>query len=281
VVFRQGTSAGACALALLISLTSPAEAQSRADCERAYTPQRAQEGKDVVWMPTEDSMLGPMFELARVTAADTLYDLGSGDGRIVIAAAKRFGATAVGIEYDADLVGHARCLAAAEGVADRVTFVQGDIFENDFRDATVVAIYLTPQVNLRLLPVLLKLTPGTRIVAYSFGLGDWEPDAQVDSFGDGSVFFYVVPADVRGSWAFRPHDRGGAAFDVELEQTFQMLAGSAGGAALTGKLAGNAIEFSFTQGGRRTRVTGSVDGDRIEAAVVRDGVSARYVATRR
>lgn len=277
----QGRSVTALtALVLLSTAAAEASAQTRADCEREYTPQRAQEGKDVVWMPTEDSMLGPMFELARVTSADKLYDLGSGDGRVVIAAAKRFGATGVGIEFDADLVEHARCLAAAEGVADRVTFVQGDIFESDFRDATVVAIYLTPQVNLRLMPMLLAQTPGTRIVAYSFGVGRWQPDAQVDSFGDGSVFFYVVPADARGSWAFRP-ERGGGPFDVVFEQTFQMLAGSADGAALTGKLAGNAIDFSFTQGGQPTRVTGTVDGDRIEATVVRDGESTSYVAMRR
>jgi SAM-dependent methyltransferase len=265
---------------LLASLPLATQAQTRADCERAYAPQRGQEGRDVIWVPTEDSMLGPMFELARVSSADKLYDLGSGDGKIVIAAAKRFGATGVGIEYDADLVEHARCLAAAEGVADRVTFVQGDIFKSDLRDATVVAMYLTPQVNLRLLPMLLALTPGTRIVSYSFGVGDWQPDSQVDSFGDGSVFLYVVPADARGSWTFRPVN-GGAAFDVAIEQTFQMLAGSADGAALTGKLAGSAIDFAFTQQGRPTRVTGTVAGDRIEASVVRDGVSAEYVATRR
>jgi SAM-dependent methyltransferase len=265
---------------LLASLPLTAHAQTRADCERAYTPARGQEGRDVIWVPTEDSMLGPMFELARVTSADKLYDLGSGDGKIVIAAAKRFGATGVGIEYDAELVEHARCLAAAEGVADRVTFVQGDIFESDFRDATVVAIYLTPQVNLRLMPILLALTPGTRIVAYSFGIGEWEPESQVDSFGDGSVFFYVVPADARGSWAFRPAN-GGAAFDVELEQSFQMLAGSAGGAALTGKLVGNGVDFTFTQDGQPTRVTGTVRGDRIEATVARDGVVTEYAATRR
>ena len=268
------------AAALTLGIASLADGQTRADCEREYTPQRAQEGKDVVWMPTEDAMLGPMFELAKVGAADKIYDLGSGDGKIVIAAAKRFGATAVGIEYDAGLVKHARCLAAAEGVADRVTFVQGDIFESNFGDATVVALYLTPQVNLRLMPMLLALQPGTRIVAYSFGVGDWEPESQVDSFGDGSVFFYVVPANARGTWAFRPAS-GGAGFDAQLGQTFQMLAGSVGGAPVTGKLAGAAIDFAFTQSGLETRVTGTIDGDRIAATVVRGGAAAEYVATRR
>jgi SAM-dependent methyltransferase len=257
-----------------------AHAQTRADCERAYTPQRGQEGRDVIWVPTEDAMLEPMFELAQVTAADTLYDLGSGDGKIVIAAAKRFGATGVGIEYDPDLVEHARCLAAAEGVADRVTFVQGDIFDSDFSDATVVAIYLTPQVNLRLMPMLLALNPGTRIVAYSFGIADWEPDAQVDSFGDGSVFLFVVPANVGGSWTFRPVS-GGESFTVELQQMYQQLSGAARGTALTGKLRGAALELVFGQGAETTRLTGTAGENRIVATVVRRGVAAEYVGTRR
>jgi SAM-dependent methyltransferase len=139
--------ASAAALALLLGSAPPAHAQTRADCERAYTPQRAQEGKDVIWAPTQDSMVGRMLELAKVTAADKVYDLGAGDGKVVIAAAREFGATGVGIEYDAELVKHARCLAAAERVGDRVTFIQGDIFETDFSDATVVALYLTPPVN--------------------------------------------------------------------------------------------------------------------------------------
>jgi SAM-dependent methyltransferase len=276
----QRLAACAAALALSIAATAAAEGQTRADCEREYTPQRGQEGKDVIWVPTEESMLGPMFELANVTADGTLYDLGSGDGTIVIAAAKRFGATGVGIEYDADLVRHATCLAAAEGVADRVTFVQGDIFESDFRAATVVAVYLTPQVNLRLMPLLLALTPGTRIVAYSFGIGEWEPDAQVDSFGDGSVFLFVVPANVAGAWTFRP-TAAGESFTVDLVQTFQRLSGTAGGATVTGKLSGDALELTFGKGAATTLLTGTAGVDRIVATVVRGGVAAQYVGTRR
>ncbi len=269
----------ACTAALALAAASLAEGQTRAECEREYTPQRAQEGKDVVWMPTEDSMLEPMLALAQVTAADKIYDLGSGDGKIVIAAAKRFGATAVGIEYDEGLVKHARCLAAAEGVADRVTFVQGDIFESDFGDATVVAMYLTPQVNQRLTPMLLALQPGTRIVAYSFGIGDWEPEAQVDSFGDGSVFLYVVPADVRGRWTFRPAN-GGDSFEVELEQTFQKLEGVAADAQVVGSLRGAALEFAFAHGAERFRVAGTVSGDRIKATVARGATTAAYIGAR-
>src|SRR5688572_6659174 len=190
-----------CAAALLIG-PSPANGQTRADCEQRYTPQRAQEGKDVIWQPIEDSMVGRMLEMASVTEADKVYDLGSGDGKIVIAAAKQFGATAVGIEYDSGLVEHSRCLSAAEGVADRVTFVQGDIFDTYFSDATVVTLYLTPRVNLRLLPALLAMKPGTRVASYSFTIGDWEPDGHVDSFGEGSAYLWIVPANVDGAWVF-------------------------------------------------------------------------------
>ena len=155
--------ASAAALALF-GLTSLAHGKTRADCEKEYTPQRAQEGKDVIWAPTPDAVVLRMLELAKVTPADKLYDLGAGDGKIAIAAGKHFGATAVGVEYDLDLVKHAQCLAEAEGVQARVTFVQGDIFEADFGDATVVALYLTTTVNLRLRPTLLDMKPGTRVV---------------------------------------------------------------------------------------------------------------------
>jgi hypothetical protein len=271
--------AHAAALGLLTATAAQADGRTRADCEREYTPQRAQEGKDVIWAPTEDSMVGRMLEMADVTAADTVYDLGSGDGKIVIAAARHFGATGVGIEYDADLVEHARCLAAAEGVADRVTFIRGDIFASDFSHATVVTLYLTPEVNLRLLPDLLALKPGTRVVSYSFPIGDWEPDAQIDSFGDGSAFLWIVPATVDGSWTVRSDS--GDSLEVELEQTFQSLSGSANGAAITGKLSGNRIDFSFGQGAEQTIVSGTVGDDRIVGTLFRDAEHVEYVATPR
>jgi SAM-dependent methyltransferase len=264
---------------LLASTTFNTHAQTRADCERAYTPQRAQEGKDVIWEPIEDSMVGRLLEMASVTAADKVYDLGSGDGKIVIAAAKQFGATAVGIEYDAGLVLHSRCLAHAEDVADRVTFIQGDIFESDFADATVVALYLTPNVLTRLLPSLLALKPGTRIASYSFSLGDWEPDDHIDSLGDGSAYLFVVPANAAGAWTFRK-EGGAESFDVELEQTYQKLGGLAGSAPVVGSLRGRALTFGFMQGAEKIRVDGVVEGDRTVATVIRGETSAKYVATR-
>ncbi|HVJ29189.1 MAG TPA: class I SAM-dependent methyltransferase [Gammaproteobacteria bacterium] len=267
-----------CAAALLIGI-SPARGQTRADCQRQYTPQRAQEGKDVIWEPIEDSMVGRMLEMAQVTAADKVYDLGAGDGRIVIAAAKQYGATGVGIEYDAGLVKHSRCLAAAEGVADRVTFIQGDIFERDFSDATVVTLYLTPNVLERLLPRLLALKPGTRVASYSFRIGDWEPEQQIDSLGDGSVFLWTVPTNAAGAWTFRKSN-GTDAFEVELEQTFQKLAGLAGSSRVVGSLRGSELNFGFMQGTEKVRIEGVVESDRIVATVVRGETSAKYVATR-
>lgn len=267
------------ALALLTGIAAIADAQTRADCERQYTPQRGQEGKDVVWAPTEDSMLARMLEMAHVTSADKLYDLGSGDGKIPIAAAKRFGATAVGIEYDADLVAHARCLAAAEGVQARVTFVEGDIFETDFSDATVVTLYLLPALNLRLRPALLEMKPGTRIVSYSFTMGEWEPDDHVDSFGDGSAYLWIVPASAGGSWTLRAAS-GEDIFDVELAQTFQKLRGFAGDAPISGSLRGDEIDFAFMQGSEPVHVTGRVAADRISATVTRGATATEYVGTR-
>ena len=268
----------ALAFALSMGLVSLADGKTRAECEREYTPQRAQEGKDVIWVPTEDSMVGRMLQMASVTSTDKVYDLGSGDGKIPLAANKLFGATAVGIEYDADLVKHSRCLAEAEGVQTRVTFVEGDIFETDFSAATVVTMYLTPTVLERLQPTLLAMKPGTRVVSYSFGIGDWQPDNHIDSFGDGSAYLWIVPANVEGRWTF--HSGSGESFEVELEQTYQHLNGTARGAAVTGKLAGTRLELAFTEGGEPVRINGVVTDRRITATVGRGATSTEYLGIR-
>lgn len=278
VITRRRLFVGAAALALLMGLASAADAKTRAECEREYTPQRAQDGKDVIWLPTEDGIVARMLEMAKVTADDKIYDLGAGDGKIPIAAGKLFGATAIGIEYDADLVKHAQCLAEAEGVADRVQIVQGDIFETDFSDATVVTLYLTTVLNVRLRPTLLAMQPGTRVLSYSFTMGEWDADEHLDT-DDGSAYLWIVPANAAGTWTFRP-DAGGEAFDVTLEQTFQRLSGAAGAAFVTGKLAGAMVDFAIGRGNAATRVSGTVQGDRISATVTRNGESRPYSATR-
>jgi SAM-dependent methyltransferase len=263
---------------LVAGVAPLAAAKTRADCEREYTPQRGQEGKDVMWAPTEDGALVRMLEMAKVTAADTVYDLGAGDGKIVIAAAKRFGATGVGVEYDAALAKHAQCLVEAEGVEDRVEIVQGDIFATDFSAATVVTLYLLPELNLRLRPQLLSMKAGTRVVSYSFTMGEWEPDDHVDT-DDGSAYLWIVPARADGTWTFRATE-GEDGFAVTLTQTFQNLRGGAGGTAVTGKLDGARIDFTFARDALPTRVSGIVDGGRMTATVTRAGRAASYIGTR-
>lgn len=266
-------------LALLLGCSAAAEGKTVADCLREYTPQRAQEGKDVMWAPTEDAVVVRMLEMASVTAADKLYDLGAGDGKIPIAAAKLRGTTAVGIEYDEGLAKHAQCLVEAEGVEDLVTIVQGDIFEEDFSDATVVTLYLLPALNLRLRPTLLDMPPGTRVVSYSFTMREWEPDSFVDT-DEGSAYFWIVPAKIGGAWEFRAVT-GEDRFEVTLEQTFQMLRGTVGDERVTGKLRGRGVELAFTQSGNGVLLTGTVEDDRIHATLARGGTAAEYVGTHR
>jgi SAM-dependent methyltransferase len=271
--------AHAAALALLAAFASLADAKTRADCENRYKAERGQEGKDVIWVPTEDVMVARMLEMARVTAADKVYDLGSGDGKIPIAAAKRFGATAIGVEFERNLVELAQCLVAVEGVRKRVKIIEGDIFETDFSDATVVTLYLLPALNLRLRPTLLAMRPGTRVVSYSFTMGDWQPDDFVDT-DEGSAYLWVVPANVAGGWTFRELG-GDETFDVTLEQTFQNLRGSASGAAVAGKLSGEQIALAFVRGGHEIALTGNVEGDRITGTATRGGQATQYVGTRK
>lgn len=267
----------AAAFALLLGLGSLADGQTRADCERRYAPQSGQPGKDVIWVPTEDTMVVRMLELAGVTPADKLYDLGAGDGKIAIAAGKRFGATAVGVEYDRELVRYAQCLVEVEGLEARVRVVRGDIFATDFSDATVVALYLLPELNIRLRPTLLDMQPGTRVVSYSFAMGDWTADEHVET-AQGVAYLWVVPAKVGGTWTFRSRVDD-ERFDVTFDRTFQNLEGSTDGAAVTGRLRGSQIDFAFTHGDEPTRFTGTVDGDRIDGTVTRGRISADYVAT--
>jgi len=166
-------------------------------------PPAPQKTPDVPFVPTGEKIVTKMLEMAKVTNTDHLIDLGSGDGRIVITAAKRYGARGVGVEIDPALVHDARENARAEGVADRATFVQGDIFEANIRDATVITMYLLPDVNMRLRPKLLNdLKPGTRIVSHNYDLGDWKP-AQTATVTVGStqhiVYFWVVPPRAAGT----------------------------------------------------------------------------------
>jgi hypothetical protein len=267
-------------IALVMAIGTPlAAAKSRADCEKDFSPKRGQSGKDVIWWPTDDGLVSRMLKMAKVTSSDTLYDLGAGDGRIAITAARQFGARAIGIEFDAALVRFGQCLADVAGVADRVELRQGDIFQSDFSDATVITLYLLQELNLRLRPTLLDMKPGIRVLSHDFTMGEWEPDDRVEAeFGE--AYLWIVPAKVAGTWTFHDEAAGGT-FTTDLEQTFQRIQGTAAGARLTrATLRGNHIELTFPEGGGATRVIGKVEGDRIDAKVTRNGRTLAYVGTR-
>ncbi|HSN40797.1 MAG TPA: class I SAM-dependent methyltransferase, partial [Burkholderiales bacterium] len=164
-----------------------------------YAPQIGQAGKDVIWVPTPQALVERMLQMAKVTPNDYLIDLGSGDGRTVITAAKKFGVKALGIEYNPDMVALSKRNAEKEGVAGRAEFMKADIFATDFSKATVITMYLLPQLNLRLRPTLLKMKPGTRIVSHAFSMDDWQPD-QTESVGSRTAYLWIVPARVEGTW---------------------------------------------------------------------------------
>jgi SAM-dependent methyltransferase len=269
--------------AVLASLLAAATAwgSGRDDCVRDYEPHSGQSGKDVVWVPTNDALVHRMLTMAAVTPRDLVYDLGAGDGKIAIAAAKDFGAHAVGVEYNPDMAKLAQCFVRADGLEDRVKIVQGDIFETNFSNATVVTLYLLPELNLRLRPTLLEMKPGTRVVSHSFLMDDWEPDDRSMS-DDGYAYLWIVPARVEGVWQFE-RKGGGNRFAMHLEQMFQQVGGTVGerkqGFTET-RLVGPRIELAYTENGAPTRLVGQVNGDRIDAQITRDGKTADYVGKR-
>lgn len=174
---------------------------------------------DVPFVPTSERVVHAMLELAGVEADDVLYDLGSGDGRIVVAAAHKFGASAVGVEIDAGRLARAQAYAEQMGVEHKVCFIEDDLLEVDFSPATVVTMFLLPTINLALRPWLLKeLRPGTRIVSHTFDMGKWRPDRWMPAGEDG-IFLWVVPAQVAGNWTWQTSD--GLAYRLELEQRYQ------------------------------------------------------------
>ncbi|HEY0687019.1 MAG TPA: methyltransferase domain-containing protein [Steroidobacter sp.] len=288
---RLQSWARACGLGLLLiggvtvqaqSNPTPSPQSARDQCEKSFKPSTGQPGKDVVWVPTNDALVTRMLEMAKVGKNDLVYDLGAGDGKIAIAAAKQFGARAVGVEYNPDMAQLAQCMVRAEGVTEKVNVIQGDIFETDFSKASVVTLYLLPELNMRLRPTLLKMRPGTRVVSHSFLMDDWRPDESSVST-DGAAYLWIVPADVAGKWTFKQQG-GKDSFDVELTQTFQKLSGTAGKGKeeiTNAEMRGNRIEMMFSEGDVHTRVVGQLTGDRIEADVTRNDKSSTYIGTRR
>jgi SAM-dependent methyltransferase len=237
----------------LIFMSSGAQAQSG---KSEYQPHVGQEGKDVIWVPTPQALVEKMLDMAKVTAKDYVIDLGSGDGRTVITAAKR-GAKALGIEYNPDMVELSKRNAAKAGVSDKASFVKADLFEADLSPATVITMFLLPDINLKLRPKILNLKPGTRIVSNSFTMGDWNADdTAVVKEGCASyctAYLWIVPAKVEGAWELGDGT-------LTLKQTYQMLSGTLnrGGNAMqiaNGKLDGERITFNAGQALYTGRVT--------------------------
>ena len=263
---------GASSLAGLLAL-SPAMGQPAAD----YQPTVGQQGKDVVWVPTAESLVERMLDTAAVTPNDYVIDLGSGDGRTVIAAAKR-GAKALGIEYNPDMVELAIRNAAEAGVSDRARFIKADLFETDFSQATVLTLFLLPDINLRLRPKILDMKPGTRVVSNTFTMGEWTADQTITSPPECKSFctayFWIVPAKVEGQWRL---DDG----ELTLKQQFQMVSGTMRSGNVVapianGKLKGD--EITFSAGGREFK--GRVNGDVIAGTSEAGESKATWRATR-
>jgi len=269
--------------ALLIAC--PAAAQQKG---QAYEPQVGQAGKDVIWVPTPDEVVERMLRMAQVTANDYVVDLGAGDGKIAIAAAKLFGARSLGIEYNPEMAKHAQRNAEKAGVAGKTRIVQGDIFASDFTQASVVTMYLLPALNLKLRPQLLAMRPGTRVVSHSFTMDDWEAD-ETSSMDGRRAYFWVVPANVAGAWTLEMSG-GGASEKMELtvEQRYQKIEGTLGlGPVQAGlreaRLRGFNIAFSYVDGKSvRRDLAGRVSGARMEGSFRTDnGTEGRWSATRK
>jgi precorrin-6B methylase 2 len=255
--------------ALSLSLVASGAFAQAQPATKPFEPQVGQAGKDVVWVPTPQTLVDRMLDMAKLTPQDIHMDLGSGDGRTVITAAKR-GATATGIEYNPNMVELSKKNAAAAGVpAGKATFMNADLFETDLSKATVITMFLLPQINMKLRPKILDLKPGTRVVSNTFTMEDWEAD-ETSTVGDGceswcTALLWIVPAKVQGTWTLPQGE-------LTLTQTFQKISGTLkSGATPTpianGRLRGD--EITFVAGG--STYTGRVNGNAMQGTVTGTG----------
>lgn len=257
----------------------------------------------VPYVPTPYDVVAKMLEMVRITPNDYLIDLGSGDGRIIVTAARKHGARGFGVDINPERVAEAEANAQKAGVTDKVAFYQRDLFQTDLSQATVISMYLLPRVNLELRPRLLALKPGTRLVSHDFNMDDWKPDAHVqmespekygNSGGQSDIYFWVVPAQIAGSWGW-VMQRGGKAlsYAAVLKQSFQMLSGvvSVNGRSIpvqNARLRGEDLSFTFIAdlgaGAVRHEFRGKAAGDEWHGAMTlaSGGARGRYeiLATR-
>ena len=265
-------------LALLMFVFSACAWSQAQPAQKPFEPFSGQPGKDVVWVPTPQALVDKMLDIAHVTANDYVMDLGSGDGRTVITAAKR-GARATGIEYNPEMVELSKRNAEQAGVTGKANFLKADLFETDFSKATVITMFLLPDINLKLRPKILDLKPGTRIVSNTFTMGEWQDDETATASEKEDCSYYctahlwIVPAKVEGAWQMPQGE-------LALKQTFQMVSGTlkTGGntvAISNGRLRGD--QLSFAAGG--SQYTGRVNGNTIEGSV-KGGSPGSWSATR-
>jgi hypothetical protein len=239
-----------------------------------FKPVVGQAGKDVVWVPTPQPLVDKMLEMANLTRNDIHFDLGSGDGRTVITAAKR-GANSTGVEYNPDMVALSKRLAQQEGVGNVAKFVEGDIFKTDFSKATVVTLFLLSDLNLKLRPTLLNMKPGTRVVSNTFTMGEWKPDqTQSITEKDGcnaycTAHLWIVPAKVGGRWRLPDGE-------LQLTQTFQQVSGTLGASPVQGTLRGDQITFVAGN----AQYTGRVNGNTVTGRVTTGSSTRPFTATR-
>jgi SAM-dependent methyltransferase len=244
---------------------------AQAQPAKEFQPEVGQAGKDVVWVPTPQALVDKMLDMAKVAPKDYVIDLGSGDGRTVITAAKR-GAKALGIEYNPDMVELSKRNAAKEGVSDKATFMKADLFETDFSQAQVITMFLLPSINLKLRPKILNLKPGTRIVSNSFDMEEWKPDETANVEGCSNwctAHLWIVPAKVGGNWKLPQGE-------LSIKQTFQMISGTLKNGKVASPINGklNGDQISFTADG--TQYTGRVNGNSMEG----NAGGAKWSATR-
>ena len=264
---------------LSLALALPAAAQE----QKKFQPQVGQAGKDVIWVPTPEEVVDRMLTMAQVGPSDFVVDLGSGDGRTVIAAAKR-GAKALGIEYNPDMVKLSQDNAQKAGVTDKASFRRADIFQTDFSQATVLTMYLLPSLNMKLRPQILQMRPGTRVVSHSFTMEDWDAD-EISSIDGRRAYFWIVPANVMGTWAL---EVAGQKTDLTLEQTFQKINGSVTvgpvhGGLRDARLSGANIAFTYVdEKGVRRDFTGKVNDRQMSGSFVdQNGAKGSWSATRK
>lgn len=266
------------AFALILTFASTSIYAQDQKQTSGYVPHVGQQGKDVIWVPTPAELVNKMLEIAEVAPKDFVIDLGSGDGRTVIAAA-RLGARAIGIEYNPDMVELSKRKAEEAGVSALTKFIQTDLFEYDLSEASVITMFLLPEINLKLRPRLLDLKPGTRIVSNTFAMGEWEPDYEVMTEDNWDSWYtalmWIIPAKVEGIWKL---DGG----ELTLRQEFQMLYGTfksenKSSNITDGRLTGDKITFSYDG----ITYTGNVTGKNMMSGFLTTGsVKMDWIATR-